>query len=102
MALFRCSRGDYAVVRYCEVLHYSSEAPEGAIKRTRLRFEQEQQRKNASFVIKHDVIPIEWVKALGSGPFEKRPPYIYPDFSSIKEWPTRDLKKIIMVDAAFI
>ena len=102
MACFKCTKGDYAVVRWCEVIKYATDikVKDPCIKRTTLKFETE--RRRGTDVIKYDVVPLQWVVCNGKGTnFEQLPPYIYPDFSEMSWPPAADIKKYIMVDAAF-
>jgi hypothetical protein len=102
-ALFTCTIGDFAVVRYCIVVEYADEVSPRAhrnVKRTHLKFETERQRGITK--IKYDVIPTKWIVGRSKFEFENLPPYIYPDFQKGMAWPPpRDLMAYHMVDAYF-
>jgi hypothetical protein len=102
MAIFNCTLGNFAVVRWCQVNQYATdiEVTDPVIKRTAVEFEKE--RRKGTDVIKYDVIPFEWIDCGGKREaFKKLPPYMYPDFSKMSWPPPSDLKKYRMVDAAF-
>jgi hypothetical protein len=106
MALFTCSLGDFAVVRWCQVVgdipsrkipRRKSKNPAAAssMMRKQIKFELD----GSTNKIKYDVLECESLKATGRG-FDRRPPYITMKFDSthIHE---KNLFEMNLVDAAF-
>ncbi len=80
MALFSCSLGSYAVVRYCVA---TSQTAEEELHRIELQFEEEVNNEGAK-VIKYDVVDVCTLEPVGTLPVHKRPPYIVPHFTKMK------------------
>jgi hypothetical protein len=80
MALFRCSLGDYAVVRYCIVLKDRNQMErDGMLCRPCLAFELEK-NKQGMIVCKYDVVEIQVLLPSFERTEMKRPPYMAPMF----------------------
>ncbi len=76
MALFSCSVGDYAVIRYCDVITYGDDSEDaGYLNRPRMKFELEKSR--GRMVLKYDVVEIDTIAPTLEGSM-KRPPYMAP------------------------
>ena len=107
MALFSCTMGNFAIVRWCTVVQYAASIKDNSsIKRTKLTFEIEKFKRRGVEIkrIKYDVIPLHFLilKKGQADEYERRPPYIYPDFSCDMKLPlSNNLMSYNMVDAAF-
>jgi hypothetical protein len=102
MSLFNCTIGNFAVVRYCNVITYADSINEGESKLKRTCMEFEQERNRGQVVIKYDVIPFEWIVHCSKFDGEHLPPYIYLHFTEGMTWPLpKNLMNIKLVDAAF-
>jgi hypothetical protein len=102
MAIFTCSIGDYAVVRYCVARNQTSEKD---LHRTEVQFEVEINSENTT-VIKYDVVDVATLEAVGTLPVHKRPPYIVPNFKEmadidISKCTEANLMRFRMRDAMF-
>ncbi len=96
MALCRCSIGDYAVIRYCDVTKSSEQMEkDGKICRPCIVFERETNRQG-NLVIKYDVVEIDTLLPSFEKTEMKRPPYMVPMFRASG----RGLD-VMMLDAQF-